>query len=177
MRFIYFFLIVLLVFVLIFWSIYSMIKYLNQPQSTQRDIETGQISKLDGDSFFDKIKRVYNEGLDYFDKELIRYEEANEKLKSNYFDYIVDVITKNEWVKGHYPTATHIPIEPQEEFKKNIDYYNRKLKFLVYCKSGRRAKIASDIMKKMGFEDVRYLIGTYQRLEIYKEKNELMDPN
>ena len=104
-------------------------------------------------------------------------EKANEKLKSNYFDYIVDVRTKNEWVKGHYPTATHIPIEPQEEFKKNIDYYNRKLKFLVYCKSGRRAKIASDIMKKMGFEDVRYLIGTYQRLEIYKEKNELMDPN
>ena len=32
-------------------------------------------------------------------------------------------------------------------------------------------------MKKMGFEDVRYLVGTYQRLEIYKEKNELMDPN
>ncbi len=177
MRFIYFFLIVLLVFALIFSLLWLMIKYLNKPESRQTKIEYGQLNNLEGNSLWDKIKRLYNEGIDYFDKELIRYDEANEKLKSNYFDYIVDVRTNNEWEKGHYPTATHIPIEPQEKFKKDIDYYNRKLKFLVYCKSGRRAKIASDIMKKMGFEDVRYLIGSYQRLEIYKEKNELMDPN
>lgn len=177
MRFIFFFLIVLCAFIIIFSLILLMIKYLNKPESTQREIESGEIKTLDNDNFGDKIIRVYNVILQYFDKNLIRYEEANKKLKSNYFKYIIDVRSKNEWDKGHYPIATNISIESQEQFEKNIDYYNRNLKFLIYSRTGSRAKKASDIMVKMGFKNVRYLVGTYQRLEIYKNKNELMNPN
>ena len=30
-------------------------------------------------------------------------------------------------------------------------------------------------MKKMGFENVRYLLGSYKRLDIYEQKNQLMN--
>lgn len=177
MRFIYFFLFVLMVFLLIFALINLIIKYLNDPASPEKDIQGGQLSTLEKKSFMEKLKVLKENIQNYFDKELIKYEEANEKVKSNYFDFIVDVRTKNEWEKGHYPTAIHVPLDPHDKFRKKIDYYNRKLKFLVYCRSGRRAKTAAEIMKKMGFENVRYLLGSYKRLDIYEQKNQLMNPN
>jgi rhodanese-related sulfurtransferase len=167
MRFIYFFIFVLILFLIIFALINLMIKYLNEPRSLQNDIESGQLSTLEKKSFFEKMKDLKISIKEYFDKELIRYEEANQKLKENYFDFIIDVRSKKEWEKGHYPTAIHIPIEPKDKFINNIDYYNRRLKYFVYCRTGERAKIAADIMKNMGFENVRYLKGNHIKLKLY----------
>ena len=119
MRFIYFFLFVLMVFLLIFALINLIIKYLNDPASPEKDIQGGQLSTLEKKSFMEKLKELKENIQNYFDKELIKYEEANEKVKSNYFDFIVDVRTKNEWEKGHYPTAIHVPLDPHDKFRKN----------------------------------------------------------
>ena len=177
MRFIYFFIFVLMIFLLIFALINLIIKYLNDPSSPEKDIQGGQLSTLEKKSFMEKLKDFKNSIENYFDKELIKYEEANDKLNIEYFDFIIDVRSKNEWTKGHYPTAIHVPLEPNDEFRSKIDYYNRKLNFLVYCRSGSRAKKAVEIMKRMGFENVRYLLGSFKRLNIYEQKNELMNPN
>lgn len=156
-----------MIFILIFALINLIIKYLNDPISHQKDIEGGQLSTLDRKDLIEKVKDFKRSIDEYFDKDLIRLDEANEKVKINYFDFIIDVRTKNEWEKGHYPTATHVPLDPEDRFIKKIDYYNRKLKYLVYCRSGRRAKKATEIMKNMGFENVRYLLGSYKRLELH----------
>ncbi len=177
MKFINFFFIVLLVFIIIYILILLAIRNLNKLFISQKNLESNESIPQNEYNFTKKMKILLNNFLQLFDNELIRYEEANEKIKSNYFDYIIDVRTKSEWEKQHYPTSINIPIDPEDKFKKEIDYYNRRLKFLLYCKSGRRAKIASDIMKKMDFQNVRYLIGTYNKLDIYKKKNELMNPN
>lgn len=166
---IYFFIGVALVFLFIFILIQLMIKYLNSKPSIQEDIDSNKISS-DDLTMYDRLKDFYKNFINFFDKEIIKIEEANKLIDEDYFDYIVDVRTKNEWNKGHHPTATHIPLEPQDEFTKNITYYNRKLSFLIYCKTGRRAKIAADIMKKNGFDNVRYLVGNYRRLNVQKAK-------
>ncbi len=166
MKFIYFFLIVLMVFILIFLLISQIIKYLNDKPTLQSDIEGGQLTPLERRGIIQRLKDFKKSIDEYFDKDLIRYEEANENLKKDYYDYIIDVRTLNEWNKGHYPTATHVPLDPEEEFKVKIGYYNRKLKILVYCRSGRRAKNAVKIMKEMGFENAKYLLGSYKRLNL-----------
>jgi len=175
MRFIYFFIIVLMIVLLIFALINLIIKYLNDPGSPQKDIEGGQLSTLEKKSFSDRMKDLKRSIDEYFDKDLIRFEEANQKIKINYFDFIIDVRTKNEWDKGHYPTATHVPLEPEDKFRNKIDYYNRKLKYLVYCRSARRAKKAVEIMKHMDFENVRYLLGSHKKLEMH-DTNLLVTP-
>lgn len=170
MKFIYFFLIVLMVFMLIFFLISLIIKYLNDKPTIQSDIEGGQLSPLENRGIIQRLKDFKKSVEEYFDKDLIRFEEANENLRIHYYDFIIDVRTLNEWNKGHYPTATHVPLEPEDEFIKKIDYYNRKLKYLVYCRSGRRAKTAVKIMRNMGFENVRYLLGSYKRLNLPSNK-------
>ena len=166
---IYFFIGLALVFLFRFILIQLMIKYLNSKPSIQEDIDSNKISS-DDLIMYDRLKDFYKNFINFFDKEIIKIEVANKLIDEDYFDYIVVVRTKNEWNKGHYPTATHIPLEPQDEFTKNITYYNRKLSFLIYCKTDRRSKIAADIMKKNGFDNVRYLVGNYRRLNVQKAK-------
>mgnify|MGYP001305597653 CR=1 FL=1 len=166
MKFIYFFILVLILFIFIFALINLIVKYLNNSVLIKTDIEKGQLSTLERKSIMDRLIELKNNIENYFDKNLIRIEDANIKIKQNEFNFIIDVRTTNEWLKGHYPIATHVPLEPQSDFKKKIGYYNRKLTFLVYCQTGRRAKIAADIMKKMGFENVKYLLGNYNRLDL-----------
>jgi len=156
-----------MIFILIFSLINLIIKYLNNPGSTKKDIEGGQLSTLEKKSFLERMKDLKISIDEYFDKDLIRFEEANKNIKINYFDFIIDVRKKNEWDKGHYPTATHVPLDPESKFRNKIDYYNRKLNYLVYCSSARRAKKAVEIMKHMDFENVRYLLGSHKKLEMY----------
>ena len=175
MKFIYFFIFVLMIFVLIFALINLIIRYLNNSRSHQKNIEYGQLNTLEKKTLLERLKDFKISIQEYFDKDLIRFSEANNKIRINYFDFIIDVRTKDEWNKGHYPIAKHIPLEPNDRFIKKIDYYNRKLKYLVYCRSSRRAKEAGQIMKQMGFENVRYLLGSHKKLELYN-KNLLTTP-
>jgi rhodanese-related sulfurtransferase len=166
MKFIYFFIAVLMVFLLILYMISLIIKYLNDKPTIQSDIEGGQLTSLDNRGVIERLADLKKNINEYFDTNLIKYKEANENLRIHYYDFVIDVRTQNEWNDGHYPTATHVPLEPENEFIKKIDYYNRNLKYLVYCRSGRRAKIAVKIMKNMGFTNVKYLLGTYKRLNM-----------
>lgn len=63
--------------------------------------------------------------------------EAKRLIKNNYFKKIIDVRSINEYSKGHYPNVINIP------HNKIIKKYNNKEPILIYCRSGRRAKIAA----------------------------------
>lgn len=89
--------------------------------------------------------------------------EAKRLIKDNYFDYIIDVRTNEEWNKGHYPDAIHIGMERLifDLPKKVPDIIS---KILFYCAKGRRAKGASVIAETLGYKNTRYLKGTYTDL-------------
>ena len=85
---------------------------------------------------------------------LISSEKAKKMIKNNLIKNIIDVRTKKEWDKGHYPNAIHIPIEPIDKLTQgNLKIFSKKDPVLIYCRSGRRAKNAASKLKKYGFKN------------------------
>jgi len=84
---------------------------------------------------------------------------ARRMIEVNAFNSIIDVRTQNEWNKGHHPLAIHIPIAPMKEFIKNVSRLDRESNYLIYCRTGTRAKVAWKEMKKLGFKKVYFFIG------------------
>ena len=70
-------------------------------------------------------------------------------------DYIiVDARTTEEFAQGHIENAILIPeYEIAERAEKELPDKNQLI--LVYCRSGRRSKIASDELVKLGYTNVK----------------------
>ena len=66
---------------------------------------------------------------------------------------VIDVRTASEYAAGHLAGATNIDVEAND-FMDKIMALDTKGIYVVYCHSGRRAGIAVDQMKQMGFTNV-----------------------
>ena len=86
---------------------------------------------------------------------LILKDKVDKMLSDNSFDYIFDVRTKEEYDRGNYKDAIHFHIAKIN--KKSLEKYDKNKKYLLYCRSGRRAKVAADTMKANGFKYVYYI--------------------
>ena len=90
-------------------------------------------------------------------------EEAKEMLKKGDFDAVVDVRTDAEWNMGHYPLAIHIPVKQlSTELGKRIP--EKKSKILFYCNTSTRARMGAEEAVRLGYSNVRYLLGTHKNL-------------
>ena len=90
-------------------------------------------------------------------------EEAKEMLKKGQFDAVVDVRTDAEWNMGHYPLAIHIPVKQiSTELGKRIP--DKKSKILFYCNTSTRARMGAEEAERLGYTNVRYLLGTHTNL-------------
>ncbi len=93
----------------------------------------------------------------------MRPQEAKALLKDGKFDAVVDVRTDTERSTGHYPLAIHIPVQQlTTELPRRIPDKNSKI--LFYCNTSSRARAASEQAVKLGYTNVRYLLGTYRNL-------------
>jgi len=81
---------------------------------------------------------------------------AKRMIERNCFDMILDVRTDMEWKQGHHPLATHVPLGT---IKEGISRMDREKWYLLYCRTGTRAKEAAKKMEKEGFPRVVYLVG------------------
>ncbi len=84
----------------------------------------------------------------------ISAEEAKELMdtESNYI--IIDARTEEEFARGHIEGAILIPeYEIKERAEKELPDKNALI--LVYCRSGRRSKIASEELCKLGYTNVK----------------------
>lgn len=88
--------------------------------------------------------------------------DAKKLIKKNYFDYIIDVRTEKEWREDRLVSSINIPLDNLYE---GVKLYELNARYLIYCKSGRRASIGSAIMRKMGFKNVYFLIGNYKLIK------------
>lgn len=67
---------------------------------------------------------------------------------------ILDVREQDEYDTGHIPGAILIPYtEIENKAEKVLSDKNRQI--LVYCRSGRRSKIAAETLGKMGYTNVK----------------------
>ncbi|WP_341503202.1 rhodanese-like domain-containing protein [Gallaecimonas sp. GXIMD4217] len=74
---------------------------------------------------------------------------------------ILDVRTPEEFADGHVPNAVNIShTELEGRLAEVLAYQDKPV--VVYCRSGRRAGIAADILEKAGFSQVQHLVGDWK---------------
>lgn len=66
---------------------------------------------------------------------------------------LIDVRTAEEFTSGHLEGATNIDISAPD-FAEKIASLDKSASYTLYCRSGRRAGQALEIMKAQGFEKV-----------------------
>ena len=67
---------------------------------------------------------------------------------------IIDARTQEEYDQGHIPSAILIPeYEIADRAEKELPDKNQLI--LVYCRSGRRSKIAAEELVKLGYTNVK----------------------
>ena len=84
----------------------------------------------------------------------ITAEEAKEIMDSEEGYIILDVRTREEYDQGHIPGAILIPNTAIEEKAEDVLTDKNQL-ILVYCRSGRRSKIAAEALVELGYTNIK----------------------
>ena len=84
----------------------------------------------------------------------ITAEEAKEIMDSQEGYRILDVREQEEYDAGHIPGAILIPYTQIKE-KANEMLPDKNQLILVYCRSGRRSKIASEALVELGYTNIK----------------------
>ncbi len=86
--------------------------------------------------------------------EIITAEEAKKIMDSGEEYVLLDVREQDEFDKGHIPGAILIPYTEIENKAEEMLPDNDK-QILVYCRSGRRSKIAAESLAKLGYTNIK----------------------
>ena len=92
-----------------------------------------------------------NQGAVYMN---ITAEEAKEIIDSEEGYIILDVRTQEEYDEGHIPGAIVISHEEIAEKAEGVLTDKNQL-ILVYCRSGRRSKIAAEALVELGYTNIK----------------------
>ena len=84
----------------------------------------------------------------------ITAEEAKQIMDSEDGYIILDARTQEEYDQGHIPGAIVISHEEIAEKAENVLTDKEQL-ILVYCRSGRRSKIAAEALAELGYTNIR----------------------
>ena len=84
----------------------------------------------------------------------ITAEEAKQIIDTEEGYIILDVRTKEEYDQGHIPGAIVISHEEIEEKAEEVLTDKDQL-ILVYCRSGRRSKIAAEALVELGYTNIK----------------------
>ena len=84
----------------------------------------------------------------------ITAEEAKQIMDNEEGYIILDVRTQEEYDEGHIPGAIVIPHEEIAEKAEDVLTDKDQL-ILVYCRSGRRSKIAAEALVELGYTNIK----------------------
>ena len=94
----------------------------------------------------------------------ITSQEAKKKIAAREFDVVLDVRTEFERnTLGIYPGSVHIESAALEKEMGRL-YPDKKTRVLVYCNTGHRARLATDMLHKMGYKNTVYISGGHTSL-------------
>lgn len=134
---------------------------------------------------FDKVSGFLKGGFDAWSNagepiDIIIDVEADELAMDLPHDdrlLVVDVRKETEFADGHVKDAVNLPLSEMNDpgLLANIDDRDN---LYVHCAGGYRSVIASSIIKKQGFHNLRNVVGGFakikeQKIEIQKEKSVL----
>ena len=95
--------------------------------------------------------------------------EAKSLMDSEQDYVIIDARTEEEFAEGHIENAILIP-EYEISSRAEAEIADKDVLILVYCRSGRRSKIASEELVKLGYTNVKEFGGIIDwPYEIVKE--------
>jgi len=84
--------------------------------------------------------------------------ELMQRIKANQAGLILDVRSPEEYAEGHIPGAINIPHDQLGSRLAEIGAYKDK-NIVLYCRSGRRVRIAAGILQAAGFRNLLHLAG------------------
>ncbi len=84
----------------------------------------------------------------------ITAEQAKEIMDSQENYIILDTRTQEEYREGHIPDAILIPYDEVTEKAEDILTDKDQL-ILVYCRSGRRSKLAAEGLAELGYTNIK----------------------
>jgi rhodanese-related sulfurtransferase len=70
--------------------------------------------------------------------------------------FVLDVRTPEEYAAGHVPGAVNIP---HDQVARRLTEVPKGKDVVVYCRSGRRAQTAADVLHSNGYSKVQHLEG------------------
>ena len=105
----------------------------------------------DPGSAAEEIKEEEKEIMDY---EQISQEEAKSIMDARDDIVILDVREQDEFDAGHIAGAVLLPYTKVDELAEDM-LPDKDVTILVYCRSGRRSKIAARSLAELGYSDVR----------------------
>ena len=92
-----------------------------------------------------------NQGAVYLN---ITAEEAKQIMDSEEGYIILDVRTQEEYDQGHIPGAILIP-DTEINAKAEEVLTDKEQLLLVYCRSGRRSKLAAEALVELGYTNIK----------------------
>ena len=90
-------------------------------------------------------------------------EALSERLKANPGLVLLDVREESEWAAGHAEQASHLGKGILER-DLEVRYPDKSAEIVMYCGGGYRSALTCDAAQKMGYQNVRSLIGGYKGL-------------
>ena len=84
----------------------------------------------------------------------ISMNEAVEMMETEKDYIILDVRTRDEYETGHIPGARCFPLD---DIECNAEVYipDKDMMYLIYCRSGRRSKIAAEALVELGYTNIK----------------------
>lgn len=86
--------------------------------------------------------------------EQITAEDAKKIMDSGEEHIILDVREQDEFDAGHIPGAILLPYTEIENKAEEM-LPNKDKQILVYCRSGRRSKIAAEVLARLGYTNIK----------------------
>lgn len=80
-----------------------------------------------------------------------------ERVASNDW-LLIDVRSPEEYADGHIPGAINMPHENIDGYLSELEQHKNK-PIIIYCRSGRRAKLAMKVLQEHDFTEVMHLEG------------------
>ena len=84
----------------------------------------------------------------------ITAEEAKHIMDTEEGYIILDVRAQEEYDQGHIPGAIVIP-HTEIETRAEEELTDKDQQILVYCRSGRRSKLAADVLLELGYTNIK----------------------
>ena len=133
---------------------------------------------------FDKVKGYLNGGYEAWKNagepvDMIVDVEADELMMDLPFDknlVVIDVRRPTEFADGHIAEATNIPLNDMNDPGSMANLEDTQ-NLYVHCAGGYRSVIASSLLKRQGFHNLRNILGGWEKIkeqekvEIVKEKS------